>query len=103
LIKLSIGGKLLRLGEIGDVLMQAVVDQVAAKMRERLSAVRHPETGEFPTVVASGSSLQTLSFRVERSPELLARDRFGSEELESMTLVSPPAGPPLWPPASQDS
>ena len=97
MIKVSTGGRSMRLAQVGDALMKAVVDQVSAQVRERLSAVRHPDTGEFPTVVASGDSLDNLAFRVEGSPELLAlvRSRFGPEELETMTLVTAaPAGPP---------
>jgi hypothetical protein len=97
MIKFSMGGKSIQPHKLGDALMQAVVDKVTTGMRERLAAVRHPETGEFPTVVASGDSLETLSFRVEGSPELLAfvRERFGPHDMEAMTLVEKtPAGPP---------
>ena len=41
-------------------------------MREPVGAVRHPETGEFPTIVVSATSLEDMKLRVEGSPELLA-------------------------------
>jgi hypothetical protein len=81
--------------ELGDALMKAVVDQAADEMRERLSTIRHPDTGEFPTVVVYGDTLETLSFSVEGSPELLAlvRERLG-EEFENMNLIENNSRPP---------
>lgn len=97
MIKFTIGGKPIRPDKIGEALMQAAVEQVAREMQERLGTIRRPDTGEFPTVVVHGESLETLSFTVEGSPELLAlvRERLGTEELETMTLKpTTPAGPP---------
>ncbi|HXA25798.1 MAG TPA: toll/interleukin-1 receptor domain-containing protein [Acetobacteraceae bacterium] len=93
----TLNGKPILPNEIGDTLMKAAVVSVANQMRERLSSIRHPDTGEFPTVVVIGDSLEILSCRVEGSPELLAliKARFSGEELEAMTLVEKtPEGPP---------
>ncbi|WP_271611201.1 toll/interleukin-1 receptor domain-containing protein [Bradyrhizobium sp. CCBAU 21360] len=77
--------------------MKAIVHDVATEVRNRLNAVRHPVSGEFPTVVVSGDSLESLSFRVEGTPEVLAlvRERFGQEDLALMDLreASPKASP----------
>jgi TIR domain len=90
MIKLTVGVKAVRPDKFGDALMRSIVDQLIGEMRKRLGSIRRPDTGEFPTVVAHGDSLDTLSFTVEGSPELLAlvRQRFGTEETEGMTLVS---------------
>jgi len=89
-MKIKFGGKSIRPDKLGDELMKAMVSQIAAEIRQRLTAIRHPQTGEFPTVVVSGDSLPALSFRVEGSSELLqlVKERFGHEELEQMTLVT---------------
>ena len=81
---------MLRPEKLGDALMQSSLDQVADEMRELLGTIRRQDTGEFPTVVVHGGSLDTLSFTVEGSPELLAlvRERFGGTgEIEGMALV----------------
>jgi hypothetical protein len=96
-LKITFGGKPLRLGELGDAITRAAIDKVTSEMRERFSAVRLPATGEFPTVIAYGDGIETLSFKVEGSRELLAlvRERFGAEELKAMGVTTvEPAGPP---------
>lgn len=88
MIKLTVGGESVRPDELGDALMKTVVSQMAQAVRDRLSAIRRPDTGELPTVVVSGETLETLSFIVEGSRELLAlvRDRLIPEDLKLMTL-----------------
>ena len=88
MIKLTVGGKAVRPGRFGDALMQGIVDQVAGEMRMRLETIRRPDTGEFPTVVVHGTSLDTPSFTVEGSPELLAlvQERFGADEIGGLVL-----------------
>jgi TIR domain len=90
MLKITIGGKSVSPDKLGDALMRAAIEGVSAQMRERFSAVRRPDTGEFPTVVAHGDSLDTLSFTVEGSAELLAlvRERFSADELEAMGVTT---------------
>lgn len=49
----------------------AIIEMVTAHLREQIGSIRHPETGEFPTVAATGD-LSDLTFQIEGSPELLA-------------------------------
>jgi hypothetical protein len=49
----------------------ALLELVTAHMREQIGSIRHPVTGEFPTVAAMGD-LSNLTFHIEGSPELLA-------------------------------
>jgi hypothetical protein len=51
--------------------MQAAMEAIAGHVRELIGSVRHPDTGEFPTVVVFGNSLDDIRYRVEGSPELL--------------------------------
>lgn len=78
----KLNGKPLRAGEFGKSLMKAVVENVGEQMRNRIESIRHPRSGEFPTVVVEGDSLESLSMRIEGSPELLAivRERLSPEE-----------------------
>jgi hypothetical protein len=64
MVMFSIGGKSVQSGAFAKELMAAAVQQVASKMRERLGAIRHPDTGEFPIVVVRGEPLDDMSFLV---------------------------------------
>ncbi|MFL9991801.1 hypothetical protein PQR34_10515, partial [Paraburkholderia sediminicola] len=75
-------------------IMRTAANRVATSMREKLGSIRHPETGEFPSVVVEGEDLRDMAFRIEGSPDLLqiVRDRMQPEELKSMTFVATEAG-----------
>jgi len=62
-------------------LLAEAILQIKKHFHEKVSFVRHPETGEFPTVIVRGDRLDDLSVHVEGSPELLAlvKDRLGAE------------------------
>lgn len=80
MIKLLINGRPFNPKTFEEQLMRDAMEAAAAEMHERVSAIRHPETGEFPTVVVEGSSLNDLSLRIEGSPELLhlVNERMGT-------------------------
>ncbi len=63
-----------------ETILKAVMDRAAIHLRERISSIRHPETGEFPTVLVSATSLTDVRATVEGSPDLLAivSSRLGS-------------------------
>lgn len=75
-------------GDFEKALMNAAVEGVKSHLRERLDSIRHPDTGEFPTVLITGNDLDHLSVRVEGSPELLAlvQETLG-DEADGMELV----------------
>ena len=66
---------------------QTFVDEVirnaTAQLRERLGAIRHPDTGEFPTIVVPANGLQDMQVHIEGSPELLTLVRQRLELAES--------------------
>jgi hypothetical protein len=68
---LKFNGKNFNGGDFGRALEQAAVQSIIAQVRGKFGSIRHPDTGEFATVVATGDSLQTLRMRVEASAELL--------------------------------
>jgi hypothetical protein len=71
-VKYEFNGKPFDSKSFRDALMKAAMEAVAAQVREIIGSVRHPDTGEFPTVVVSATSLEDMTYRVEGSPELLA-------------------------------
>lgn len=77
---------------MGDMLQKAIIENVKAQFQERLSSIRHPETGEFPTIVVLGDSLEDLRLQIEGSPELLAlvQERLAPEDMQSVSLVETP-------------
>lgn len=84
MIKLLLNGKPFNPKTFEEQLMRAAMESVAAEMHEQVSSIRHPDTGEFPTLVVEGSSLSDLSLRIEGSPELLqlVNERLGTASAE---------------------
>ncbi|REF03032.1 toll/interleukin-1 receptor domain-containing protein [Cupriavidus plantarum] len=79
---LLLNGKPFNQKDFEDSLNRAATASVAKHFRERLGSVRHPDTGEFPTIVIEGDSIDDMGIRVEGSTELLAlvRERISPEE-----------------------
>ena len=76
-----------------QTLEEEFVKAAAEQLRARLGSIRHPDTGEFPTIVISGHSLDELKVSVEGSPELLAlvSERLAEEQDHGgdMTIPTP--------------
>ena len=68
---LKFNGKPFKAEEFSRALEQGVVKSVVEQVREKYGSIRHPETGEFPTVFATGDTLASLKLKVEGSRELL--------------------------------
>lgn len=97
MIKFEFNGKPFNPRTFEEQFLRTAMEQVANEMHERVRAIRHPDTGEFPTVVVSGTSLQDMSMRIEGSPELLriVNERLGvttvgeSDDVMSKTATTP--------------
>jgi hypothetical protein len=74
-----------------------VIRMATEQLREQLGAIRHPETGEFPTIAVTANGLDDMQVQIEGSPELLAlvRQRLGIDEQED--TVSEPSQPATTP------
>lgn len=96
----TIGGKPVRPGQIADAMRNAMVEQVKEHLRQKFSSIRHPVSGEFPTVAVFGNHLDDVSLRIEGSPELLdiVRARMTEADLEGVELkeASPPNVPKVF-------
>lgn len=90
MLEFTINGKKVGSQDLAEEIMRTASANVAQEMRERISAIRHPDTGEFAMVVVQGDSLNDMTFRVEGSAALLeiVRTRLSMEELESMTFIT---------------
>lgn len=75
------GGKNLDPRNLKDAVMASVLEGVRDQIREKLGNIRDPDTGEFPTIVIRGNSLDDLKIQVEGSPALVAlvNERLGLE------------------------
>lgn len=89
MIRITLNGSPFDPQTLDDILIQSLVEQV----REKLGSIRHPETGEFPTVSVTGSSLDGLQVQIEGSPELvqLVQERLAEEEGASESTGGEPS------------
>jgi TIR domain len=95
-IYFELNGKRINPRSIGDAIMQAVLQNIEAQIREQVGSVRDPETGEFPSIVVRGDDLDNLNFRVEGSEKLieLVRERLGLESEDEEINKPQHDGPP---------
>ena len=71
-IQFEIDGKAVKINNIADALERAMFDTIAENLRTTLGGMRDPDTGEFPTVVVRGSSLENMAISVEGSDAVVA-------------------------------
>jgi hypothetical protein len=86
MIKIQMNGKPFTPETFEEQLILVAADAV----REKLGAIRHPTTGEFPTIAVTGTSLESLKIQLEGSPELiaLAQRRLAGEDDECVEVDS---------------
>lgn len=91
MIKLEFNGKPFNPKTFEEQMLRAAMESVASEMHERVSAIRHPTTGEFPTVVVRGTSLKDMALHIEGSPELLqiVNERLGVTSVAEFGDASP--------------
>jgi hypothetical protein len=83
------GGKTLDPNNLKDAVMASVLEGVRQQIREKVGNIRDPDTGEFPTIVIRGSSLDDLKIQVEGSPAVIAlvNERLGLESMSEAGAV----------------
>lgn len=72
---MKFNGKPFNANDFSKALKKAATKAVAAELRERVSSIRDPGTGEFARVIVDGESLEDMSLRIEGTPGLLERVR----------------------------
>lgn len=71
MIRIKFNGKPFDSKKFQEHLKKQVANIAADHAHENLNSIRHPETGEFPTVMVSVNSVNDMKVRVEGSPELI--------------------------------
>lgn len=96
MIKLEFNGKPFDPQTFEEQLLRAAMNLFAEEMHRRVSTIRHPHTGEFPTVIVRATSLEDMSLHIEGSPELLAlvNERLGTTSIRSGDLMTHTSNPP---------
>ena len=85
---LTYNGRPFRAQDFASDMERAMVEQVADELHQRFTSIRHPETGEFPTVIVHGERLDDLRVSIEGSAELLAivSERLEPEDRDGIDL-----------------
>lgn len=96
MIKFEFNGKPFDPRTFEEQLLREAMNQVAEEMHQTVTAIRHPLTGEFPTVIVRATSLKDMSLHIEGSPELLAlvSERLGTTPTESGDFMTHTPIPP---------
>ena len=97
MIRVELNGKPLNPQNLTETIMKAAMEKAAAHMHEKVNSIRHPVTGEFPTVVVFGTSLDDIEMRIEGSTELVAlvKERLGiTGSSDSELSAEQPGSPP---------
>jgi hypothetical protein len=94
MFSISINGSGIGMNDFGSELekkiRKAAFAKLSSELHDRVGSIRHPETGEFPTVVILGEGLEDMALRVEGSPELmdLVKSRISEEDLQFLQFPS---------------
>ena len=75
IMKVVFNGRPFNPVDFRDTVMAQIVQQLVEQLRERIGSIRHPLTGEFPTIVVHGSSIDDIRLTVEGSDVLLEKVR----------------------------
>lgn len=96
MIYFKIGEKKVQPNNVQDALEKAILQNVESQIRQKVGSIRDPKTGEFPTIVCKGSSIDNLSFSVEGSSEMieLVKDNLGTNGTD-MTHTETPTQKPV--------
>ena len=70
-ISFEINGKKVHPNQMKGALEQAMYQQVAESMKEKLKSIRDPETGEKPKIVMKGKSFDDLTLEVFGSEDVI--------------------------------
>jgi hypothetical protein len=88
MIEFTVAGKSVDAEGFAAALETAALQSIKDQLRERFEAMRNQATGEFPTVIVDGTSIDSLQILIEGSKETLAliRQSLSPEEATQVTL-----------------
>ncbi|PZM08099.1 molecular chaperone Tir [Rhizobium tubonense] len=89
-MSLTYNGRPFNAADFAKDIEDAALEQVKEHFFERISSIRDPGTGEFPTVQVLGDRLDDIRLSVEGSPSLIeiVKCRMSDEEIRATTFTS---------------
>jgi hypothetical protein len=60
---------------VGNALEQALLSSIKDEVTQKVRSIRDPKTGERPKIKVKGRSIDSLSFEISGSEDLVARVR----------------------------
>jgi TIR domain len=72
MIRLEVNGRPFNPQSFQEQLMKGAMESLGEHLHSRISSIRDPDTGEFPTVLVTATGMADISAQVEGSPALLA-------------------------------
>ena len=74
-ISFEINGRKGNPNQIGNALEQALLSSIKDEVTQKVRSIRDPKTGERPKIKVKGRSIDSLSFEISGSEDLVARVR----------------------------
>lgn len=74
-ITFEIDGRRVDPNKVGDALEAAVFKSIKRQIGAKIGSIRDPVTGEGPKITAKGRNLESLTFEVHGSEELIRKVR----------------------------
>lgn len=97
MIKIEFNGKPFDPATFENDTLAAVLLLAAEEIRQRISSIRDPDTGEFPTVVICADPIAPLSLRIEGSDAMIERvkEALNKDKDPPAGQAAAVTGPPL--------
>lgn len=74
-ISFEINGRKVNPNQMGNALEQALLSSIKDEVTQKVRSIRDPKTGERPTIKVKGRSIDSLSFEISGSEDLVGRVR----------------------------
>jgi hypothetical protein len=74
-ISFEINGRKVNPNQMGNALEQALLSSIKDEVTQKVRSIRDPKTGERPKIKVKGRSIDSLSFEISGSEDLVARVR----------------------------
>ena len=74
-ISFEINGRKVNPNQMGNALEKALLSSIKDEVTQKVRSIRDPKTGERPKIKVKGRSIDSLSFEISGSEDLVARVR----------------------------
>jgi hypothetical protein len=94
MIEFTVDGKSTDLKGMMAAMESAALQSIKDQLRQRFVSIRNPETGEFPTVIVDGTTIESLKVLIEGSESTLAVVRQSLSPEDFSKVIFRPIGAP---------